>query len=461
MTQRSGRERGEPLAEPPATLPSEVWVLVAASFVIAVGFGILAPALPTFAVSFDVGITAASAVISAFAFMRLAFAPASGRLVSMFGERPVYVWGLLIVALSTGACAFAQQYWQLLVFRAFGGIGSTMFTVSAVALLVRLTPPAIRGRAAGLWATSFLMGNVAGPLVGGSLVAVSLRAPFVVYAVSLLVAVFVTWIFLRRSELAAPERTGGVPAMTVREALGHRTYLAVLGSSFANGWAVFGVRVSLIPLFVVEVLRHDSGLTGVSLAVFAAGNAAVLLLSGRLADRIGRKPLVLVGLAVSGGGTIWLGYTATAAPFLAASLVAGLGAGVLNPPQNATVADIVGSQRRGGTVLATVQMAADVGAIIGPVATGMIADKLSYQAAFGLTGLIALLACAGWLGAPETLPSPAGAAATAGAGAAAGAGPQAPPVSTAARAAECGCLDEGPEVPTGERIAGRPRHPDP
>jgi len=150
-------------------LPNEVWVLVGASFVIAIGYGILAPALPIFATSFDVGITAASLVISAFAFMRLAFAPVSGRLVTAFGERPVYVWGLLIVALSTGACAFATSYWQLLVFRALGGIGSTMFTVSTVALLIRLSPPPLRGRASGVWATGFLLGTIVGPLFGGGL----------------------------------------------------------------------------------------------------------------------------------------------------------------------------------------------------------------------------------------------------------------------------------------------------
>ena len=460
MRIESGVEPAGAAPEQPVRLPNEVWVLVVVSFVIAVGFGILAPALPTFAASFGVGITAASVVISAFAFMRLAFAPVSGRLVTLFGERPVYVWGIVIVAVSTGACAFAQEYWQLLLFRALGGTGSTMFTVSAVALLIRLSPPSMRGRAAGLWATSFLLGNVAGPLVGGSLITVSLRAPFVVYAVSLLLAALVAWLFLRRSTLAAPDRdNNGAPAMTVREALGHRTYLAALTSSFANGWAVFGVRISLIPLFVVEVLRRDSGLAGVSLAVFAAGNAAVLLLSGRLADNIGRKPLVLAGLAVSGAGTIWLGYTDGVPAFLAASLVAGVGSGVLNPPQNAAVADIVGANRRGGTVLATFQMAADVGAIIGPIATGLIADRLSYQAAFGLTGLIALLACLVWLPAAETLPAKVAVSAPTGPE-----GPETPgvpdQVSRDVRAAECGCLDEGPEVPTGERLAGRPRQPE-
>lgn len=443
-------------------LPNEVWVLVGASFVIAVGYGILAPALPVFAASFDVGITASSIVISAFAFMRLAFAPVSGRLVTVFGERPVYVWGLLIVALSTGACAFAASYWQLLVFRALGGIGSTMFTVSAIALLIRLSPPPMRGRASGLWATGFLMGTIAGPLFGGGLVAFSLHAPFVVYAVLLVVAALITWLFLRRSALAAAQRSAGEQAATVGQALRHRTYLAALGSSFANGWAVFGVRVSLIPLFVVQVLDRSPSVAGLSLAAFAVGNTLVLILSGRMADVIGRKPLVLTGLLISAGGTIWLGQTSAVPTFLLASLIAGLGSGVMNPPMNAAVADVVGSKGRSGSVLAVFQMAADVGAILGPLVTGLIADTSSYEAAFLATASVTLLAALGWTQAPETLPraipaEPAAITEDSMAGAeraATGAERTAASVgrTSAVAAAECCLLDEGPEVPRGERV---------
>jgi MFS family permease len=456
----SGTDPTAPETSP--RLPGEVWVLVAAAFVIAVGYGILAPALPTFAVSFDVGITAASIVISAFAFMRLAFAPVSGRLVTALGERPVYLWGLLIVALSTGACAFAASYWQLLVFRALGGIGSTMFTVSAVALLIRLSPPRMRGRASGLWATGFLMGNIAGPLVGGGLVAVSLRTPFLVYAVLLVVAALLTWLFLRRSTLADPERSADVPAVAVGQALRHRTYLAALGSSFANGWAVFGVRISLVPLFVVEVLERNPSVAGLSLAMFAAGNTLVLIVSGRLADVIGRKPLVLAGLLISAGGTIWLGYTTGVPAFLFASLIAGLGSGVLNPPMNAAVADVVGSKGRSGSVLAVFQMAADIGAIVGPLATGLIADTSSYQVAFAATGLVALLAALAWLPAPETLPRavPTEPAAVPAEAAEPTERPAVTGPTSTGGAAECGVLDEGPEVPRGERVSGHPRQPD-
>lgn len=384
-------------------LPSEVWVLVAANFVIAAGFGLVAPALPTFARSFDVSVTAASIVVSAFAVARLVFAPASGRLVTSLGERRVYLTGITIVAISTGACAFAGSYWQLLLFRSLGGIGSTMFTVSAIALLIRLTPAPMRGRASGLWGTGFLMGNVAGPLLGGGLLTISLRAPFVVYALLLLLAVFIVWWFLRRSTLAARVEAD-TSTFTVREALGHRSYVAALGSSFANGWAVFGVRVSLVPLFVEEVLRRDGAFAGTALAVFAIGNVLMLLVSGRMADSWGRKPTVMLGLVVSAGGTIWVGFTADVPTFLIATVVAGLGAGLLAPPLQATVADVIGSRGRGGPVLATFQMTADIGAVLGPVVAGLLADGLSYTAAFAVTGSLAALAAFGWIPAPETLP---------------------------------------------------------
>ncbi|GGP45052.1 MFS transporter [Saccharothrix coeruleofusca] len=423
-------------------LPSEVWVLVAASFIIAIGFGIVAPVLPAYANSFNVGSTAVSVVISAFAFVRLVFAPVSGRLVSKLGETRVYITGILIVAVGTGACGFATAYWQLVVLRSLSGVGSTMFTVAAVGLLIRITPAPLRGRASGLWATGFLLGNIAGPLVGGLLVGISIQVPFVTYAVALFIAAFVVWWFLRNSAVAAQDTTKAQSTMTVRTALKSAAYRASLLSSFANGWAVFGLRVSLVPLFVVEVLHSTESVAGISMSVFALGNAVVLTLSGWLSDTIGRKPLGIAGLVFSAVGTTWFGFSTGVLEFMIASLVAGLGAGLLNPPQNAVVADVIGPKGKGGPVLAGFQMAADSGAIVGPLLAGVLADNLSYTAAFTVTGGIMVIALVAWLFAPETLPR------------------QEKTHVAETVAGECGTLDEGPELPVGERLAGRPRQPD-
>lgn len=398
-----GGERTKGAARVP--LPAEIWVLVGAAFVIAVGFGLVAPALPSFARSFDVGVTAVSFVISLFAVFRLGFAPVSGRLVTRFGELRVYVVGLGISALSSAACALAADYWQLLFFRAFGGIGSTMFTVSSISLLVRLAPAPARGRASGMWATGFLLGGIAGPLIGGLLIGFGLRVPFVVYAVALVVATVLTGLMLRgRTGAPASSDPDATPHARFRDALRHRTYRAALTSSFANGWTVFGVRVSLVPLFVVEALRQQDAWAGYALAFFAAGNAATLLLSGRWADRSGRRPPVIAGLVVSAIGTATLGVIGSLPLFLAVSLLCGVGSGLVNPPMTAAVGDVIGSKARGGTVLAGFQMAGDLGAILGPIAAGLVAEYAGYGWAFVVSGVVSALALGFWARAPETLP---------------------------------------------------------
>ncbi len=386
-------------------------MLIVAAFVIAVGFGLVSPVLPQFARSFDVGVTAASVIVSAFAFCRLVFAPAGGRLITRLGERPVYLSGLLIVALSTGATAFAQTYWQLLVFRGLGGIGSTMFTVSAMGLIVRLAPPAIRGRVSSLYATAFLVGSIGGPVLGGLLAGFGLRVPFLVYAVALLLAAAVVAVFVPSVALRAPAGSKPPTPITVREALADSAYRAALGSGFANGWSNFGVRVATLPLFAASAFGAGAWLAGVALAVFAVGNALALNVSGRVVDSLGRRPMVISGLAVNGVATAALGFTGHIAVFLAVSLVAGVGAGMLNPGQQAAVADVIGNDRSGGSVLAGFQMSQDAGAILGPILAGVLADTLGYEAAFVLTGVIALLASGGWLRARETRPGGAGAAA--------------------------------------------------
>ncbi|MFB8278899.1 MFS transporter [Nocardia colli] len=398
-----GPARSSDRAEP---LPIEIWVLVGGAFVIAIGFGLVAPVLPQFARSFGVGVAAASAIVSAFALMRLLFAPVSGRLVQRLGERSVYLGGLLIVAVSTGASAFAQSYWQLMVLRSLGGIGSTMFTVSSLALVIRMSPPAARGRVSGLWSTGFLIGSVSGPLVGGALSGLGLRMPFVIYAIALLVVTVAVYLALRNSQLAAPEPVGGLRMMSFREAWARSEYRAVLWSNFANGAAIFGVRMALVPLLVVEVLHQTPGMAGVALTVFAAGNIAVLFAAGRYSDRWGRKPFLIVGSLVCALGTAGLGIADTLPWLLGTSFVAGLGAGMFTPTQQAAVADIIGPNARGGPVLAGFQMAADLGTVLGPVAVGALAQQASYGLALAVTGALLAVAAVGWAVVPEPLRKP-------------------------------------------------------
>ena len=383
-----------------ARLPREVWVLIGANVVIALGYGVVAPVLPELARHFGVSISAATFVITAFAAMRLCAAPPAGLLVQRLGERRIYVAGLVIVALSTAACAFAHTYWQLLVFRALGGIGSTMFFVSALALMIRMSPHDARGRVAGMFSGGFLVGSVVGPVLGSLTVGLGLIAPFLVYGVMLLVAAVVVLVSLRGSTLAAPADNDEL-TVTVRVALRHRAYRAALLSNFATGWSFFGLRFALVPLFAAEVLGHSASVAGLALAAFAVGNVAVVIPSGRLSDRIGRKPLLITGLSLSGISTACLGLAPSLPVFLAEAVIAGAASGIYGSPQQASIADIIG-RARGGQAVAAFQMMSDLGSIVGSFGLGLIAQRFSFAWAFAISGAVLLAAAVGWMFAPET-----------------------------------------------------------
>ncbi|MGZ8179096.1 MFS transporter [Williamsia sp. SKLECPSW1] len=399
------------------SIPREIWVLLSANVVIALGYGLIAPALPEFARSFDVGVGAAAVIVSAFAAMRLVFAPVGGRLVSRLGERRIYLTGLVIVSVSTLACAFAQTYWQLLLFRALGGIGSTMFTVSALALLIRLAPAEIRGRASGFFSAGFLMGSITGPLIGGALVGFGLRMPFVVYAIALIVASLVVATLLRDVggrpvvDTSAPV----VAPLSFVEALGDSAYRAILSSNFTQGFASMGVRVALVPLFVVDTdgLGESPALAGVLLAVYAAGNVVAILSAGRLSDRFGRRPLMLPGLAIMGASTVVLGFSGSVWVAAVLSFAAGIGSGLFAPTHQASLADLLSVRGQGGTALAAFQMTSDIGAVTGPVIAGFVAQTAGFGPAFLLTGLVSLVSLGFWVLARETAPARSSASAAA------------------------------------------------
>jgi MFS family permease len=400
-------------------LPREVGVLAAVAVAVAIGFGVVAPAIPEFARSFGVGKTAAGAVISAFALMRFVSALGGGRLVDAFGERIILASGIAVVAVSTGLAGLSQSYDQLLILRGIGGIGSAMFTVSATALLFRVVGPQSRGRANGLFQSGFLVGGLLGPLAGGFLTDYSLRLPFYVYAVSLIGAGSIASVFLSNARLRPepPEPPeGGLesspeaaaldtlveePATLLRDAWSHPAYRAAIAVNFAIGWAFFGVRMSLIPLFVTEGLHVRVVWIGVGFLCTSLAQVSSLLVAGRFVDKAGRRPAMVIGCLVAGLALSSFAVTRSLPLFLVAMAALGVGGAFVSTAPGAVVGDIM--RGRGGKVVAVFQMASDAGTITGPLAAGWLADQVSFSAAFAACAVVVFAAMVAALRMPETL----------------------------------------------------------
>src|SRR6266571_781994 len=237
---------------------------------------------------------------------------------------------------------------------------------------------------------------------GGIIAAWSERAPFIIYGGMLIVPAVIAGTVLRNGSRQRAESTGR-PRRAFAEiasALRDRAYRAAAFANLADGFGTIGVRSAIIPLFVRDILHRSAIWTGAGFLLVAVINAATLLPAGRLADRFGRRPVIVSGCLVAAAGMVLLALVPGVGGYLAGLAILGLGSGFLDVGPAAMLGDILKGQ--GGTVVATYQMAGDVGAVTGPVTAGYLVDVASYGMAFGVTAGVLGLAAVLALFAPET-----------------------------------------------------------
>ena len=168
---------------------------------------------------------------------------------------------------------------------------------------------------------------------------------------------------------------------------------------------MFGLRIALVPLFISDVMGRSVGVIGLVLGAFAAGNALAVIPAATYPTGWAGARLLIVGLAASGVAIVALGNVTSLPVFLVIAGVSGVTTGIYMSPLQASVADILGSEARAGTPVAAVQMMADLGAIIGSMTVGWVAEHLSFSWDFIISGVILLIAAVGWVFSPETRPT--------------------------------------------------------
>ncbi len=359
------------------------------------------PAIPVFAKSFGVNNAAIGLMVSAFAITRFASGLISGTMVDKFGERKVFSTGVFMVSLFTFLAGVAQSYEQLLFFRAAGGLGSSMFSVAASSVILRSVSDDQRGHAQSVYQGSFIVGGMAGPAIGGLLSVISLRAPFFVYSILLFISGLVALFFLKGDSIGAKVKNDSdAPATTIREALAMPAYRIALVLAFIGTWVFFGMRASILPVFVTEELDSTTAVVGYGFAISAIVQGAILLKAGRFSDEKGRRAASIIGANIVFVGVLLLTFAVNAWMFILSMIILGFGGAFLSTTPASMVGDII--KGKGGKVIAIFQMAGDAGMIFGPIIIGWISDVYSYRTAFGASAVIFLFAMVLVYRIPET-----------------------------------------------------------
>lgn len=416
------RSRSSLLADPTFVVALTIAVVVA------LGFGVVVPVLPLFARAFGVGLFEVTLVVSVFAAARLVSNVYTGALTDRVGMRTSICWGAGIVGISSLLSAGAPTYLALLAFRGLGGVGSALFLNALLAFIVRTVPSAQRGRAVGLLQGAFLFGISLGPSVGGLLAEpLGLRWPFVVYAASCGASALVAYLFLpRTAEVAAT----GEPAVAegpdgsltgqprgfgpiwraARRLCTDRAFVAALVMMGASRWTATGLRFSLVPVFGAEEIGAGPFLVGLALTVAALSQLAALWPAGKIADTVGRRRLAVPAYLAFAVVAATFGLAGTVPAFFVVLALYGLGTGFTSVLPPAIAGDVVPAERS-GLAMGVLNTAGDLGVVLGPLVSGLLADHVGYSWAFGVSAALLVVAALTAARMRETLGSAAASAA--------------------------------------------------
>jgi MFS transporter, DHA1 family, multidrug resistance protein len=270
------------------------------------------------------------------------------------------------------------------------GVGSAAFSVSAMSLLLRASAPDARGRTLGVFMGAMNLGFVAGPALGGALLFLPPRWIFLLYGVAVaLTGVLAMRVMSPDHGHADREKAASTSTLTVADALRTGVFHVAATANLGMGWIVYGLRASVLPMMLLTVLHEGPKWIGAGLAICALLQVVVLPYAGKLSDVWGRRTPLIIGELLLAASLVLLWLSPSLIAYLACMAVMGVGAALCVTAASAAVGDITGGGS-GGTVVATYQMAADLGMVIGPLIAGRLAET-SFTAALLVSAAVAVL----------------------------------------------------------------------
>jgi len=352
------------------------WVLIltsAASLMVALDALVVATALNTIRGDLHASLATLEWTVNAYSLSFAVLLITGAALGDRLGRRRVLVAGLVLFAAASAACALAPSAGWLIAARTVQGAGSALVMPTAMALLTAAFPPEKRGAALGIFSGLTGLAVVGGPVLGGAItqglewrwifwINIPLAAvviPLVIAKVkenygnrhasidvpgialaatamlglvwglsrantvgwgsteiigtliagALLTASFITW-ELHTNEPMLPMRFFKVGAFSA----GNASALLLYGSLYSS--------VFFVSQWLQVSLGYSPFAAGLRFMPWAVGVLVIAPLAGRLADRIGARPLVVAGLTLQGLGLAWVALNASDHRHYSASVVA-------------------------------------------------------------------------------------------------------------------------------------------
>jgi MFS family permease len=313
-----------------------------------------------------------------------------GALSDRVGRKPVIVVGGIVSALGGMVIASANNFVSMLLGTALIGLGGGSTFVGIMVAMTEVIPSRI-GFAMGLFQLAAYGGSTLGTSLAGYLaVSKGLRQPFTVLMAISVVGSIASFLFVPETEKFQEKES-----VKPRERVKITSYIGQLGPMYFAGFSskiMDSLVVSFLPLYLIG-LGMDIGRISTVMSAFTFSWALLQPLTGHTSDRLGRKRIVVVGLAGSVISVSLFTLTGNFTLLVACSLLLGIEAALFYTPLVAWVSDIAPSELE-GTLIGSYRFFRDMGYFVGPLLLGALADNLGLTIAFYATSLILLVAMA-------------------------------------------------------------------
>jgi MFS family permease len=364
---------------------------------LALGSGLITPALPALARSYNVGFGEASLAIIVYGFGQIAWSIPTGFLIDKVGRRKVLLAGPLILAASSVATGLSSSFFELLIYRFIGGCAQQMWSVSRLTVIADTGAESQRGRQIMGMVGMESVGRLLGPAIGGFLAAgVDLRVPFFLHAVVSVLSIVPSFTMIKESSPtpAARRGTAAVAGGTLAALLTWPVLMFFLAQLFANltrGTSQTGT------LHLYATYAFDVGPATIGLLASGASivGLPIIFSTGYIMDRWGRTATIVPGFALMGIAMGVMGaiaivngpFAAYVPAFLALHFAQSLTAGNMQ-----VIGSLIAPEHVRGRFFGVWRLIGEAGSAISPALFAIVAEYVSYGASFGLLSFFSLAA---------------------------------------------------------------------
>lgn len=318
-----------------------------------------------------------------------------GMLSDKYGRIRVLTWTIVLFAVFTGLCAFAQGYWDLLIFRTIAGIGLGGEFGIGMALAAEAWPARHRARVSSYVALGWQLG------VLGAALLTPLLLPYIGWRGMFLVGVIpaiVAWVirnklhepevFVARSKKEQPSAMHCLKLL-MKDKATRKISLGVIVLTSVQNFGYYGIMIWM-PSFLSKQMGFSLTKSSMWTAVTIVGMSIGIWVFGQMADRIGRKPTFLLFQVGSVISVLTYSQLTDATAMLWVGALMGMFVNGMMGGYGAVISEAYPTEARATAQNVLFNIGRAVGGL-GPVVIGALAMAYSFQVAIALLAAIYVL----------------------------------------------------------------------